>query len=402
MNVQRSWQIPVTPERSPGGTQCLSFTGASVGERLAALFDGGRSTTLDTRSALSLSRGEIAGRRVIVAATDPHIEKGVLGVAECADLHAAVRLARDDRLPLLLLIDSAGARLNDGLPIQGALRRLMTELLDAGLDGLPILAMLGRHAFGGASMLAFAAGRRCYAPSTLLAMSGPRVIQAASGAHLHAVTQAIAGSMRAHSGGSERLLDDSLSAYASAAREWLQEVSGGSAAAASLEHERGILTLRVAEHRLVPVCAIDADRTAGRLICRGGALVGAADVLRLATLVDEVSGDLLLSLDCAGHSTRLDDERQTLTQYLVHLAKTLRRRVRAGNSVRLAIAGDISGGIYIAAAGAASSVGIERGGSVRTLPQSALDHILSQPAAASDDFSRYAEFGVADILSFSY
>lgn len=366
------------------------------------MFDTGYSAAVDTRSALSLRCGEIAGRRVLIAATDPHSEKGTLGVAECADLRSAVHLARGECLPLLLLIDSAGARLSDGLPIQGALRRLMTELLDACLDGMPILALLGRYAFGGASMVAFTASRRYYAPSTLLAMSGPRVIQVASGADLHTVTHAVGGLARTRAGGSERLIEDSLDSYARAAREWVREIGAGGTPAVSLEKERVLLAGRIAKQRIAPVCTIGVDRADARLFCQGGTLVGAVDALQLAALIDDIPGDLRLSLECAGHSTRLDDEQQLITQYLVHLAKTLRRRVRAGNSVRLEIAGEISGGIYIAAAGAASSVTIERGGSVRTLPQVALDNILSQPASASDEFARYAEYGVADTISFSY
>lgn len=374
------------------------FTGATVDARLTALFAPGVGTTLASSSALRLMTGSIAGHHVLVAATDPHADKGVLGISECADLRRTVQKARENRTPLVLLIDSAGARLDDGLPIQGALRGLMRELLDASLDGLPSIALLGRNVFGGASMLAFATSQRCYAPTTLLAMSGPRVLQAGGGDERAIVIEAIDGMARSRHGDTERLLDDSLTAYADALRDWLVAHSLD-APAASIAAERRHLAQRLSTAPQPVTAAIEFEPAQGPLSCRGQAFVGTADVLKLATLAEAASGPLTLHLDCAGHSVRLGDERLILSQYLVHLAKTLRQRVRAGHPVHLTIAGEISGGIYIAAAGAASTVRIAPGGSVRTLPQSSLDNILNRPAAASADFAHYVEFGVADTVS---
>ncbi|GAC1322836.1 MAG: hypothetical protein NVSMB28_15700 [Collimonas sp.] len=379
-----------------------SFTGATAVERLAAIFGPGCGTPLASASHLHLMEGTVAGRQVIAAATNPQCEKGVFGIAECADLRGAVRLALAGKRPLLLLIDSAGARLHDGPPIQGALRALMTELLDAGLDGLPVLALLGRNVFGGASMLAFAASQRCYAADTLLAMSGPRVLQAAAAAERAEVIAAIDGSARCRFGGAEQLLDDNLHSYAQAVRQWL--ASGPALQSdTALAEERQRLEQRLQLAPQASAASIDFDPANATLSCRGHAYVGAADALHLATLADAAEDALNLYLDSAGHSVQLGDERLLLSQYLMHLAKTLRHRVRAGAPVHVRIAGAISGGIYIAAAGAASAVDIAAGGSVGTLPQSSLDKILSGPAAgfaaSTFDLARYAESGIADTVS---
>lgn len=379
-----------------------SFTSAPVTARLAALFDAGSETALPADSGLRMAEARVGGRPVVAVATDPALDKGVLGVAECADLRRIVRLALQTQKPLVLLIDSAGARLDAGLPIQGALRGLMAELLDASLAGLPMIALLGRNVFGGASMLAFAAGQRCYAADTVLAMSGPRVLENAGGGPLPTVRAAISGPSRCRHGGSEHLLDDTLSAYAAALREWVAGLPAGPLPD-TLDSERRLLNLRLGDTAPAPTARFSADPAHTALTCGGHAYVGAADALQFATLADEAGAPLDLRIDCAGHSLHMGDETLILTQYLVHLARTLRRRVQRGQEVRLRIAGEISGGIYIATAGAASSVDVAPGGSVRTLPLTSLSSILNRPDAAISnagaDFAHYVELGVADTVS---
>ena len=399
------------------------FTSAPVADRLAALFDAGSETPLPASSGLRLADARVDGRAVLAVATDPALDKGVLGVAECADLRRIVGLARDTGKPLVLLIDSAGARLDDGLPIQGALRALMADLLDAGLAGLPMIALLGRNVFGGASMLAFAADRRCYAADTVLAMSGPRVLESAGGGPVATVRAAISGLSRCRHGGAEHLLEDALPAYAAALRDWVAGLPAGPLPDA-LDDERRMLRERLGEDAPPPTVRLRIDpgneapngiqdgTRNGTLTCTGRAYVGAADALKFAALVDEADEvneadeaglPLELLIDCAGHSLDMGDETLILSQYLVHLARTLRRRVHRGQEVRLRIAGEISGGIYIATAGAASSVVIAPGGSVRTLPQTSLASILTRPDAAISnagaDLAHYVEFGVADVVS---
>ena len=379
-----------------------SFTGATAESRLAALFDPDCRTPLISASHLKMMRGNVAGRQILAVATDPQADKGALGIAECSDLHRAIRLAQETNAALVLLIDSAGARLYEGLPIQGALRRLMRELLDARLDGLPVLALLGRNVFGGASMLAQAASQRCYAPATLLAMTGPRVLQQ-SGDAPATVIAAIDGNARSHCGisdQSEQLLDDTLNSYTAALQRWVSRL--GDSAVPDIDNARRQLSLRLQATPLVPNA--DMILTGTTLRCHGQTPAGCADALRLAEMMDAAGpGALQLQLDYNGHSTALADERLLLSQYLAHLAASIRRRVRRGHPVHLHINGPISGGIYIAAAGAASSVVMTPGSSVRTLPQSALDDILARPAgidaAADIALERYPELGLADTIS---
>ena len=63
----------------------------------------------------------------------------------------------------------------------GAFRRLFHELLLTRAAGVPMLALLGKSCFGGASMLACLCNARVYSSETLLAVSGPAVIEALGG-----------------------------------------------------------------------------------------------------------------------------------------------------------------------------------------------------------------------------
>jgi malonyl-CoA/methylmalonyl-CoA synthetase len=378
------------------------FTGATAELRLASLFSPDCCTPLQSASHLQMMRGTVAGREVLAVATDPRIDKGALGHAESNDLRRAVQLAQETDAALVLLIDSAGARLPEGLPIQGDLRRLMREVLDARLDGLPMLALLGRNVFGAASMLAQSASHRCYAPATLLAMTGPRVLQQA-GESYETVIAAIDGSARSQYGMTEQLIDDTLSSYAGALQRWVSRLSSNHVSQ-DLDEQRRQLKQRLQATALAPAADITLDGVVLR--CRGQVLAGCADAMRLAELIDAAGpGVLQLELDYNGHSTVLDDERALLSQCLVHLAKTIRRRVRNAQPVHVLITSHISGGIYIAAAAAASSVEMAPGSSVRTLPQSSLNEIFTRPGlsdTASNEghiaLDRYPSLGIADTV----
>ena len=114
---------------------------------------------------------------MVLAATDPAVASGAIGSAEAEVLTAAVSEAMAHRMPLILLIDSAGALLTEGVVVLGAFRQLYRKMLVARGLGLPILAVLGRNCFGGASLFAFAADTRVYPQGCRLGLSGPRALR---------------------------------------------------------------------------------------------------------------------------------------------------------------------------------------------------------------------------------
>ncbi|MGI0028549.1 MAG: carboxyl transferase domain-containing protein, partial [Nitrososphaera sp.] len=158
----------------------MRFSELSPEQRVATLLDGNVMQPRGAGAMLTAS-GVLRGRRVYVAATDPAIARGAIGVAEADALAGLLRSGREHAAPVLLVLDSAGARVDEGLPALGAFRRLFCEALRAKLTGIPLVALLGPICFGGASLLACLCDRRVYLPQTRIATSGPVVIEGAGG-----------------------------------------------------------------------------------------------------------------------------------------------------------------------------------------------------------------------------
>ncbi|MEN3365478.1 MAG: malonate decarboxylase beta subunit [Burkholderiales bacterium] len=380
-----------------------TYSGAALPQRLGALFNGDAWQYLATNSDLCVAEGHIGSRKVLAVATEPAAALGTFGIGECADFRWAVRRARATGIPMLLLIDSAGTRLTGGLPVQGAIRALMREVLDARLAGVPMLAVLGRYAFGSASMLSYSAHARIYSESTQLAMSGPRVLQAAlpDGTSRDTVSDRINGISRAAVGNADTLLPDDLGAYAEAVRIWVANPLVANVTRDALIRERLQLSqrLRGAGRNAAEGPRLDGDT----LRCVMERSFGAADAVALAELAESACADgtarsLTIEMNCPGHSTLLHDEQCILSQYLVHLALWLRYLVREGLPMRLRVTGTLSGGIYIGLAAAASSTELAAGATIRTLPVSSLVNILGSEIQDTADPACYVEWGLVDRL----
>jgi acetyl-CoA carboxylase beta subunit len=381
-----------------------TYSGATLPQRLAALFDGNTWQDIATDSGLCLAEGEIAGRPVLVVATNPAVAQGTFGIGECADFRWALGRARATDVPLVLLIDSAGTRLTAGLAVQGAIRALLRDVLEARFAEAPMLAVLGRYAFGSASMLAFAAHARLYSENTLLAMSGPRVLQAAleDSTVRDTVPNRINGVSRAAVGEADTLIADELDAYAQAVREWVAHPAAASVTRDALIQERGRLAQRLSGRasgapRLVDGPVLERDT----LRCLADRPFGAADAIAAAALAESAclhagTKPLTIAIDCPGHSILLQDEEIILSQYLVHLALSLRLLVREGASIRLLVAGNVSGGIYIAFSAATSTTELAPGAVIRTLPRSSLVQIFGEDMQEEIDNASYVEWGLAE------
>jgi len=415
------------------------FSAATPAQRITALLDAGSVTSGQAQKYGSLTAGNgiIGGREVSIVATDRQVAGGSLGVTEAQALSTLLEQSHAAGRPFILCLDSAGARLDEGLAALGAFRRLYRHMLDLRLAGLPLLGLIGRDCFGGASMLAATCARRVYCPSSRLAMSGPGVIQALGGAteldatDASAVAALMGGAARAQLAQTDPLCEDSLDAYRQSAREWLADCDG--TAQLNLHHQHTRLGKRLLAHGMAPsppkIASGDFPEVLRQIIAEGvqvhkmdgvligrngktssnvffgfidGAPVGALAAWTLAgeclALADERPGEeVTVFLDSPGQAATFRDERVMLSEYVAHLALVLSSLRQHGHRLTLQVLGDAAGGIYVALAAPAARVVASTGAKVRVLPPAAIARVLrrqSEPAGVED----YVRAGVIDTV----
>jgi hypothetical protein len=378
---------------------------------------------------LTLGRGVLDQRVVHVALIESYIASGSLGETECehlADLFT--RIARD-KAPLVLYVDSAGARVSEGLRALGGFRVLYRAGLQAAIAGAPIAAVLGRNCFGGASMLAHLARERLLGPATQLAMSGPAVIAAASG--LDATDEAFRAMAAAAFSPASRAKTSDANAIWSPGDNvlpFLRRALQPAADAAGVFEERH----RALEARLAGVAraaaqavyredlkkiyerhdAQDADGfIAGKGLRNGEeeALLGLVDgkpvdALRAWRFADAVwklaaapPARLEVYLDSASHAARLEEERRILSEFVVDMGAALAALAAKGTRIGLTVAGRAGGGVYVALAAPAQRVAAVYGRArIEVLPGIAVAAILGESRDEAPAFGEYRTAGVAD------
>jgi len=399
---------------------------AGLGEALAAALR--LESVGATAGNVTVARGSFDGRPVHVARVENRAASGSIGAAEAERLTAIFRVVAIERSPLVLDLDSAGAKVSEGLEALGAFRRLFRAGLDAAFAGAPIAAVLGRNCFGGSSMLAHLAGRRLFGPATRLGMSGPAVIAAASGMDpLDASFQAMAEAAmspeaRAAASAANTRWTDAMDLVA-----WLREALAASRdPRAEFRRRHDALAARLSPpaaadagepvrrrdlERIYPQ-GCDARESHGLLAGRGrthegeerfvGLVgdkpLGAQRAWRFADLAwrDPGGGTLRVLLDCASHATRLEEERIVLTEFIVDMSLALEDLARRGTRVLLTIVGKAGGGVYVALAAPARHVAAVHGAQIQVLPGAAVTAILGSSRDAIPSFADYHRARVAE------
>lgn len=378
---------------------------------------------------VTIGRGSVEGRNLRAAFIENRGASGALGRIECTHLGSLFAVCARERAPLVLFIDSAGAKVSEGLAALGAFRALYRAGLEACFAGVPIAAVLGRNCFGGSSMLAHLARERLFDGTTQLAMSGPSILATAAGTTVMdemfaAMAQAaISASARAKASSANRVWSagDDLA-------PWLREAlapRGEVAGALRLRHEA--LALRLPKQ--APAARPEAVRRrdlekiyqgyeaseihgvlsgSGR---RGGdeeafvglvgkSPLGAHRAWHFAETVWQLAARpparIEVFLDCATHAARLDDERIVLSEFVVDMAFALAAAAAAGARIGLTVVGKAGGGVYVALAAPAARVSSLYGAEIQVLPGSAVAAILGESREETPDFAAYRAAGVAE------
>lgn len=354
---------------SPGTTQgpTRSLRVATPAARIAALADPGSAHFLPPAGAsphlarfgiaphdddgIVMARVRVHGAPVIVAAQDEHYLAGSVGERHGKALQAMVATARRERpSAIVLLLGSGGVRLHEANAAELALARVLSALLDARADGIPVVAVGVASVFGGTSVLACAADRLALLPGTRLGLSGPKVLESVHGKweidadDIRDVDAVFGAAARNAAGLVELLVDD-----ADAVRAWISR-----AARERDDFASSIVTMhaRLGAHiagEPAHAPAFDAlpcfdtaepVDNAGRLWRRRecwltrpntGATIGLADAYTLdAALLSQVAASgagprlpVVLVEDSAGHVVSRAAEMKLISQFLAHHAAVL-------------------------------------------------------------------------------
>jgi len=411
------------------------FTSADVQARVAAAFDA-EPARIRRYRALVTAEGVIEGRQVAVAATDPAQLRGAIGIVEAGALAQSFAQARAAGMPMVLMLDSSGARVDEDLPALGAFRELFREALGARLENVRMFALLGSACFGGASLLACLCSRRSYLTDTLLAASGPRLIESSQGADrfdardTRSVRELLGSAARRAWHPQDRERTDTLAAARVVLREWIQDADPG----LDLEQTQARLGQRLASAvqsspdaanargagpsslaALLPPgytaqfsgrLAYALPVTAGKPVfagALGGSPLDAADSIRLsAKLLDlrvsHPGSPVILLLDASAHAATIRDEQLLLSDYLVHLSLVIASLARAGHRVALWIVGRASGASYVAFAAAVESVSAAVDAQIEILPAGARASIIGTRANAKVNAHGWLSARVADAV----
>jgi Carboxyl transferase domain/Malonate decarboxylase gamma subunit (MdcE) len=379
---------------------------------------------------ITLGRGRLHGQPVHVALIENRIASGSLGVKECEKLASLFRIVAVQKTPLLLYIDSAGARVSEGLPALGAFRRLMRAALEAAFSGAPFVALLGANCYGGASMLAALARVRVFADNTQLAMSGPSILAQAAGSS--ALDEAFRAIAEASIGASARKKLDASNAGTWDGSMPPPDTNATESAFHAHQQRRARLTLnakRIDDELAQPVQrkdlaalfpgGVDAWEVAGegegvlfgKVNENQAALLGLVDrkpvtALRAWALADrvwalaraaEAPRQLAIVVDCEAHSTSIEDEKVMLSAYIAGVAVALTALAKRGTYIETTVLGVLGGGIYVALAATSVNVNLLHGAHIQLLPGRAIQSILgSSDETAPNELGDYQKAGVAE------
>lgn len=181
----------------------VSYQEASARERLQQLFDAGSFEEFLPPSArvisphlgqlnapvafddgVAVGRARLNGVTVYTAAQEGGFMGGAVGEVHGAKLVGLLRRAvQDQATAVVLLLESGGVRLHEANAGLIAVSEVMRALLDARAAGVPVIVLVGgaNGAFGGMGIVARCANAVIMSEEGRLAMSGPEVIETASG-----------------------------------------------------------------------------------------------------------------------------------------------------------------------------------------------------------------------------
>ncbi|MCR1768750.1 Malonyl-S-ACP:biotin-protein carboxyltransferase MADC [Burkholderia glumae] len=172
-----------------------------------------------------VGRAALDGRAVLVAAQEGRFMGGAFGEVHGAKLTGLLRAARELGMPVLILFDTGGVRLQEANAGELAIAEIMRALIDARAVGVPVIGLVGGRAgcYGGGGLLAACCSALAVSEPGRIGVSGPEVIETNRGVEEFdskdraLVWRTMGGKHRRLIGGVERFVEDTLPAFRAAA-----------------------------------------------------------------------------------------------------------------------------------------------------------------------------------------
>jgi malonate decarboxylase beta subunit len=203
---------------------------------------------------VAVGRALLEGRQVFVAAQEGGFMGGAVGEVHGAKLAGMLRRAiLDAPDAVLLLLETGGVRLHEANAGLIAVSEVMRAVLDVRAAGIPVIALVGgaNGCFGGMGIVARCTNAIVMSEEGRLAMSGPEVIETASGVEEFdardraLVWRTTGGKHRYLIGDCQALVADSVDAFRAAALAQIDAASSVELTLAALEAEQAMLTTRI-------------------------------------------------------------------------------------------------------------------------------------------------------------
>ncbi len=178
MTVTAGPGVSVLPNTDPRDPQ----------QRLVALLDPGTLRLLASADSSGVlpGRGRIAGCDVVVFASDATVQGGAMGRAGCDHIVAAYQVALADRLPILGLWHSGGARLREGVESLHAVGRVFHAMTMAS-GRIPQISVVLGPAAGGAAYGPALTDIVILGPDGRVFVTGPDVVRSVTGEDVDAL-----------------------------------------------------------------------------------------------------------------------------------------------------------------------------------------------------------------------
>ncbi len=178
-----------------------------------------------------VGRGRLDGSPVLVAAQEGRFMGGAFGEVHGAKLTGLLRAARDLKtLPVLILFDTGGVRLQEANAGELAIAEIMRALVEARAVGVRVVGLVGGRAgcFGGGGLIAGCCSALAVSEQGRIGVSGPEVIETNRGVEEFdskdrpLVWRTTGGKHRRLIGGADAFVDDTVDAFRTVAISLLE------------------------------------------------------------------------------------------------------------------------------------------------------------------------------------